>query len=97
MARSMRVEGRRGSAARGLFLDQKPQRFSSVAYPWPLKKACCKLSVLSRVKRSVTFTVWRGSIHLSLLTIGMNGYCFPSQVTQSFQLILVQAIEASRG
>src|ERR1019366_5822312 len=97
MARSTRVNRSRASASRGLFSYQNPQRFSSVAYPCPLKKACCELSVLSRVKRSVTFAVWRDSSHLFLLTIGMKGYCFPSHVTQSFQLRLVHAMEASRG
>src|SRR5437660_12410090 len=97
MARSMLVNRKSASASLGVAPYQNPQRFSRVAYPWPLKKACCKLSVLSRVNRSVTFTVCRGSIHLVLLTMGMKGYGLPSHVTQSFQLRWVHARDSSRG
>src|SRR5215831_1934054 len=94
--RSIRVMRRMASASCGVVPYQNPQRFSSEAYPCPLKKACWRQFVLSRVKRSVTFTMCRDSSHLLLLTIGTKGYSLPSQVTQSFQPMLAQASDSSR-
>src|ERR1700749_2457322 len=62
------------SASRGVIPFQIPQIFSQLSQPTPLKNANCRLSVLSRFQRSEMFTMWRGSSHLYLSTIGTNGY-----------------------
>src|SRR5258708_28886415 len=40
--------------------------------------------------------MWRGSSQRVLLTIGVNGYVTSSQVTQSFQPRVLQAMDSSR-
>src|SRR5579872_132077 len=73
-ARSMVATRRVASASRGVTSFQIPQMFSQLSQPTPLKKANCRLSVLSRFQRSEMFTMWRGSSHLYLSTKGTKGY-----------------------
>src|ERR1700756_3627635 len=72
--RSSVATRRVASASRGVIPFQMPQMFSQLSQPTPLKNANCKLSVLSRFHRSEMFTMWRGSSHLYLSTMGTNGY-----------------------
>src|SRR5450631_3387490 len=79
-ARSIVATRRVASASRGVIPFQMPQMFSQLSHPTPLKKANCKLSVLSRFQRSEMFTMWRVSSHLYLSTMGTNGYEYCPQV-----------------
>src|SRR4051812_19988113 len=72
--RSIFAMRRMASASRGVMPFQMPQMFSHDSYPTPLKKANCKLLVLSLFQRSQTLTIWRGSSHLPRLMDGMKGY-----------------------
>ena len=70
MARSMVAMRRVASASRGVIPFQMPQILSQLSQPTPLKNANCRLSVLSFFQRSEMFTMWRGSSHLYLSTMG---------------------------
>src|SRR3981081_445027 len=76
-ARSSVTTRRVASASRGVIPFQMPQIFSQLSQPTPLKKASCRSSVLLRFQRSEMLTMWRGSSHLYLSTMGTNGneYC----------------------
>src|SRR5664279_902160 len=74
--RSIVATRRVASASRGVIPFQMPQMFSQLSHPTPLKKANCKLSVLSRFQRSEMFTMWRVSSHLYLSTMGTKGYWY---------------------
>ena len=63
----------RASESLGDIWFQKPQMFSQLSKPAPLKNAAWRLSVWSVAQRSQTFTMCRGSSHFHLLTIGTNG------------------------
>src|SRR6267154_6249052 len=79
-ARSMVAMRRVASASRGVIPFQIPQIFSQDSQPMPLKKANCRLSVLSCFQRSEIFTIWRVSSHLYLSGMGTKGYWYCPQV-----------------
>src|SRR5713101_7784056 len=79
-ARSSVATRRVASASRGVIPFQIPQIFSQLSQPTPLKKANCRLSVLSRFQRSEMLTMCRDSSHLYLSTMGTNGYEYWPQV-----------------
>src|ERR1022692_3415159 len=76
IARSRVATRRVASASRGVIPFQIPHTFSQLSQPTPLKKANCRLSVLSCFQRSEMFTICRGSSHLYLSTIGTKGYWY---------------------
>src|ERR1017187_3716911 len=78
--RSIVATRRVASASRGVIPFQIPQMFSQLSQPTPLKKANWRSLVLSRFQRSEIFTMWRGSSHLYLSTMGTNGKLYCPQV-----------------
>ena len=72
-ARSIEATRRVASASRGVMPFQMLHTFSQLSQPTPLKNANWRSEVLSRFQRSLMLTMWRGSSHLYLSTMGMNG------------------------